>query len=109
MLEKVPLEKVLFLDIETVPQVYDYKDVDGKAKELFEAKTRWQLKDDKTYDDLYDERAGIFAEFGKIVCISVGYINNTSTGRQIRLKSFYHDDEETLLTRYTCINKPKEI
>ena len=100
MLEKVPLEKVLFLDIETVPQVYDYKDVDGKAKELFEAKTRWQLKDDKTYDDLYDERAGIFAEFGKIVCISVGYINSTSTGRQIRLKSFYHDDEETLLKQF---------
>ena len=42
MLEKVPLEKVLFLDIETVPQVYEYEDVDGKAKELFEAKTRWK-------------------------------------------------------------------
>lgn len=100
MLEKVQMEKVLFLDIETVPQVYDYSDVEDKPRELFEAKTRFLQKDDKTFGQLYDERAGIFAEFGKIVCISVGYTNVKSTGRQIRLKSFYHDDEETLLRQF---------
>lgn len=100
MLEKVQLEKILFLDIETVPQVYQYKDVEAGAKKLFEAKTRSLVKDDKTFDDAYNERAGILAEFGKIICISVGFVNETRTGRQMRIKSFYHEDEETLLKQF---------
>jgi DNA polymerase elongation subunit (family B) len=100
MLEKVQLEKILFLDIETVPQVYQYKDVKENAKKLFEAKTRSLVKDDKTFDDAYNDRAGILAEFGKIICISVGFVNETRTGRQMRIKSFYHDDEQTLLKQF---------
>jgi DNA polymerase elongation subunit (family B) len=97
MLEKIPVEKILFLDIETAPQVYHYADLDEKGKELFELKTRFQKTDEKEYAQLWDERGGIFAEFGKIVCISVGFVHDTRTGREIRMKSFYHDDEETLL------------
>src|SRR5690554_3876814 len=93
MLDKVNLEKTLFLDIETVPQVYDFKDLDETTAELFNQKTRFQQKDGKTVDEIYGERGGILAEFGKIVCISVGYIHQTNTGKEIRLKSFYHDDE----------------
>ena len=100
MLEKVQIEKILFLDIETVPQVYQYKDVEADAKKLFESKTRSLVKDDKTFDEAYNERAGILAEFGKIICISVGFVNETRTGRQMRIKSFYHDDEETLLKQF---------
>ncbi len=100
MLKRVQLGKVLFLDIETVPLVYDFDELDEKGRELFEAKTRFLQKDGITYDELYDNRAGIYAEFGKIVCISVGFVNETSTGRQIRMKSFYHDDEETLLRQF---------
>lgn len=100
MLEKVRLEKVLFLDIETVPQFYRFDELGAKGKELFEAKTRFLQKDEKSFDELYDERAGIYAEFGKIVCISVGFVNESGTGKQIRMKSFYHDDEETLLRQF---------
>lgn len=100
MLERVRLEKVLFLDIETAPQTYKFEELDETTKKLFEGKTRFQLKDDKTPDEVYNERAGILAEFGKIICISVGFVNETSTGRQIRLKSFYHQDEETLLRQF---------
>lgn len=100
MLEKVQLDKVLFLDIETVPQVYEFKDLGDKSKELFEAKTRFMQKDEKTFEDIYNERGSIYAEFGKIVCISVGFVTRTSTGNQIRMKSFYHDDEETLLKQF---------
>jgi DNA polymerase elongation subunit (family B) len=100
MLERVRLEKVLFLDIETAPQTYRFGELDETTKKLFEGKTRFQLKDDKTTDEVYNERAGILAEFGKIICISVGFVNETSTGRQIRLKSFYHEDEETLLRQF---------
>lgn len=100
MLEKVPLEKVLFLDIETVPQTYNYDELGDKSRDLFDAKTRFMHSPDKTMSDIYNERAGIYAEFGKIVCISVGFTTTSSTGRQIRLKSFYHDDEETLLKQF---------
>ncbi|MFN5910973.1 MAG: 3'-5' exonuclease [Bacteroidota bacterium] len=103
MLEKVPLDKVLFLDIETVPQTYHFTELDDKTRELFEAKTRSLKKDDNSYPDIYGDRAGIFAEFGKIVCISVGFVNETATGRQIRMKSYYHDDEETLLKQFKSL------
>lgn len=100
MLKKVQVEKILFLDIETVPQTYEFDKLDEKSKELFEMKTRFMQKDDKTFNDIYNERGGIYAEFGKIVCISVGFVNDSPTGKQIRMKSFYHDDEETLLNQF---------
>ncbi len=100
MLKKVQLDKVLFLDIETVPQVYQFQDLDKKPKELFELKTRFMQNDEKSFESLYNERGGIYAEFGKIVCISVGFVHETSQGKQLRMKSFYHDDEETLLKQF---------
>lgn len=100
MLKKVQVEKILFLDIETVPQTYEFEKLDEKTRELFEMKTRFMQKDDKSFNDLYNERGGIYAEFGKIVCISVGFVNDSTTGKQIRMKSFYHDDEETLLLQF---------
>ncbi|MEJ6582826.1 MAG: 3'-5' exonuclease [Crocinitomicaceae bacterium] len=100
MLKKVQLDKVLFLDIETVPQVYQFQDLEEKPKELFEMKTRFMQNEEKSFESLYNERGGIYAEFGKIVCISVGFIHDTSQGRQLRMKSFYHDDEETLLKQF---------
>lgn len=103
MLEKVQLDKVLFLDIETVPQHYKIDELDPKGKELFDAKTKFLQKDEKTIEDVYDDRAGIYAEFGKIVCISVGLVTETPTGKQIRLKSYYHDDEETLLKQFKAL------
>lgn len=101
MLEKVRLDKVLFLDIETVPQEYEFDKLDYKTRELFEAKTRFQAeREEKGFEQMYADRAGIFAEFGKIVCISVGFVNEASTSKQIRMKSFYHNDEETLLRQF---------
>ena len=100
MLKKVQLDKVLFLDIETVPQVYQFQDLDEKPKELFEMKTRFMQNDEKSFESLYNERGGIYAEFGKIVCISVGFVHETSHGKQLRMKSYYHDDEETLLKQF---------
>jgi 3'-5' exonuclease len=100
MLEKVQLEKVLFLDIETVPQVYSFPDVDEETRYLFESKTRFMISDEKPVSQVYNERAGIYAEFGKIICISVGFVHQTRTGKEIRMKSFYHDDETVLLKQF---------
>lgn len=103
MLEKVQLDKILFLDIETVPQVYHFEELDDTTADLFDHKTRFQQKDGKTVEELYNERGGILAEFGKIVCISCGFVNQTPTGKEIRMKSFYHDDEETLLKQFSSM------
>jgi DNA polymerase elongation subunit (family B) len=100
MLDRIPLEKILFLDIETVPQVYQFQDLDEKGQSLFEQKNRFQVGPEKGIDQVYNERGGILAEFGKIVCISVGMVHDSGQGRAIRLKSFYHDDEETLLKQF---------
>ena len=100
MLEKVPLDKVLFLDIETAPQVYRFNELEEEAQHLFESKTRFMQNDAKSFEELYNERSSIYAEFGKIICISVGFVHETRTGRQIRMKSFYHDDEEILLKQF---------
>lgn len=109
MLEKAPLDRVLFLDIETVPQTYQFPDLEETPRKLFEAKTRFMQNDEKSFEDLYNDRGGIYAEFGKIICISVGFVHETRTGNEIRMKSFYHDDEETLLKQFVSLleNNPK--
>lgn len=100
MREKTTLDKILFLDIETVPQTYQFKDLEENVQSLFEAKTRFMQSEEKSYEQLYAERAGIYAEFGKIVCISVGFVNDQRIGKQITIKSFVHDDEQTLLSKF---------
>ena len=102
MLDKVEFDKILFLDIETAPQVYNFDELDDAKKQLFLSKTRGIHQGDETrFEEAYDSRSSIFAEFGKIICISVGFVHVDPLGvRHIRLKSFYHDDEETLLRQF---------
>ncbi len=95
-IQKMNLEKILFLDIETVPEYYTYGELDEKTADLYDKKTKFFQKDGLTAEDVYD-RAGVYAEFGKIVCISCGFINEKMTGKQIRLKSFSGHDERKLL------------
>jgi DNA polymerase elongation subunit (family B) len=100
MIKQVQFEKILFLDIETVPQAYQFEQLDDKSKALFEAKNRFQISPEKPIEQIFEDRGGILAEFGKIVCISVGMLHEGSQGKSIRLKSYYHDDEETLLKQF---------
>lgn len=101
MLDLSQLDKILFLDIETVPETYKYDDLDETTKYLFDAKNARFVTDVKTPEHVYTDRAGIYAEFGKIVCISVGFVHSSSTGRTMRLTSFAHEDEETLLRQFS--------
>ncbi|WP_372746233.1 3'-5' exonuclease, partial [Lutibacter sp.] len=93
---KLNFENILFLDIETVPEVENFEDLTPEKQELFSLKTQYQRKEDITAEDFY-ERAGIWAEFGKIICISVGYfVNFNSENRSFRVTSFI-GDEVTIL------------
>ncbi len=97
MLNNIPFENILFLDIETVPAYPEYEKVPERFIKLWEKKARTfgKQSEDQTAKDLY-QRAGIYAEFGKIVCVSCGFIN----GSEIRLKSFYGDEERILLEEF---------
>jgi len=95
VLHKINLEDILFLDIETVPQYSDYSCVPAAAQTLWEEKTQNLRKDEYTAEEYYN-RAGIWAEFGKIVCISVGYFSFRHEQRTFRVTSFT-GEEDTLL------------
>jgi len=97
--EKIPLSNLLFLDIETVPEQPDYLHLDEEWQALWEHKTAYQRRDEVTPEAFY-ERAGIWAEFGKIVCISVGYFAQVKGDRQFRVRSFY-GEERTLLREFS--------
>ncbi|MGF1564802.1 MAG: 3'-5' exonuclease [Flavobacteriales bacterium] len=97
MVRYIDLEKVLFLDIETVPAVQQFDALDNDWKKLWEDKSRFfREREDIGLIDSY-ERAGVYAEFGKIVCISVGYLRQSKGERRFRMTSFYGDDEAQLL------------
>lgn len=95
MIEKIRLDNILFLDIETVPEEENFHSLDDEMKQLWELKTQYQRKDDFTAEEFYD-RAGIWAEFGKIVCISVGYLIIKEDIRNFRVTSFFGDEKKIL-------------
>ena len=96
MLNNIKLENILFLDIETVPEVATFAELSDLKKELFAKKTEYQRKNEISVEDFYD-RAGIWAEFGKIICISVGYFVDLDGNRNFRLTSFSGDEKQLLI------------
>lgn len=105
MLSHISLPNVLFLDIETAPLAYRYTDLDERAQELWSLKTRWvQEREDKSPEEVY-ERAGIYAEFSKVVCVTVGYFHEQGGSQSFRIKSFCGDDEKELLQGLSVIFK----
>ncbi|MFS4416186.1 3'-5' exonuclease [Maribacter sp. 2307ULW6-5] len=91
MLSKLHLDHILFLDIETVPQHAHYNALDAGTQELWEQKTRYQRKEGQSAEAFYD-RAGIWAEFGKIICISVGHFQMLEHRRKFRVSTFYGEE-----------------
>ena len=105
MIQNIPLEKVLFLDIETVPQFGNWEDLNETDQYLWDKKTKFQRKEEFTAEEYYTERGGIMAEFGKIICITVGIVEKNG---KLKIKSFYGDDEKKLLEEFGEIfNSPK--
>ncbi len=96
----IDFSKTLFLDIETASQVKDYSQLSERMQKLWDHKAEQIAKGDEsaTPESLY-ERAAIYAEFGKIICISVGFFND----QRFRLKSFYGHDEKALLTEFATL------
>ena len=103
MLENINIENILFLDIETVPVNDTYENLPKPFKKLWDKKAEQLIRYERTQPDEQKSpqslfpRAGIYAEFGKIICISTGILRNNS----LRIKSFAGDDEVAILTGFT--------
>ncbi len=99
MIDHIKVEDIMFLDIETVPQEAGFDDVSPELQELWDKKSQFFRKDDELPEDVY-QRAGIYAEFGKIVCISVGVLSHKDGQEKFRVKSFASHDEIALLSEF---------
>ena len=107
------LQKIMFLDIETVPLTSDYSELPGELSHLWQDKFSILQKrmpekynEDTTAAEAFNTSAGIYSEFGKIVCISVGFIHFQGNEMNFRTKSFSGKDEKLLLSNFLeLINK----
>jgi 3'-5' exonuclease len=99
MLNNVHLHHLLCIDIETVPAVENFSQLSPEMQELYNKKTERLREEGSSDEDHYFNTAGIYAEFGKIICISAGiFVKDKSTGEQsFRIKSFSGDDEKKVL------------
>lgn len=108
MLEQLDLQNLMVIDIETVPQYSSYEQLPPHFQKLWAAKTQYQRKEESP-DEFY-ERAGIWAEFGKIICISAGVFTKEKP-MGFRVKSFAGHDERDLLQRFSKMlcNQPTNL
>jgi len=99
MLENYKLSNILFLDVETAPVIYKYNDLSENIRQLWDSKFRYSTSESP--ESQY-KKAGVYAEFAKVICISVGFFNE----KEFRIKSFFHEDEKQLLKDFAgLLNK----
>ena len=94
--------RILFLDIETAPVVASFDDLSPEFQLLWDKKSSYFRSEEENAADVF-ERAGIYAEFGKIICISAGFIMGRENNMSLRLKSFYSDNEKELLEDFSVM------
>lgn len=91
---------ILFLDIETVSQYESFEDLDDRGKDLWRKKClqlmRYQDADAIDVELMYTERAAIYAEYGKIISISVGYLREIDSDFLLKIKTFYGEEDALL-------------
>lgn len=108
MLEQIDIAQTLFLDIETVSSKATFSELPEVLQDLWKYKAAQLMKPageeitDEEAQTAYEDRAAIYAEFGKIICISVGAVHRDKDGKlKVRLKSFASDDEVEVLTAFS--------
>lgn len=99
MLNEIKNNQILFLDIETVPSCAEFNDLTPAMQKLWEKKSKYLIKSEEETPASIYQKAGIYSEFGKIICISAGFF----TGNTFRIKSFYGDNETELLNNFNSL------
>jgi DNA polymerase elongation subunit (family B) len=102
MLEHINVFNLMFIDIETVPQESSFEKLNENLRQLWSTKHSQLHTIDESPEDGYLKRAGVFSEFAKVICISVGvFYKEKETGtRKFRIKTFAGDDERELLQNF---------
>ena len=109
----IQLEKdhrnLLVIDIETASIVESYESLDDRMQKLWDKKAALlQNADDRAADELFFDRGAIFAEFGKVICISVGIFTHEADGSfGIRIKSFAEETERATLEGFNNLVESK--
>jgi predicted PolB exonuclease-like 3'-5' exonuclease len=96
------LEDILFLDIETVAQTHHWSELDADWQHLWTEKSRFQRERKQITPEQSYEEAGIYAEFGKIICISAGYFRQEKEDFKFHVTSFYGTDERQILETFVA-------
>jgi len=96
-MQSIRLENLLLIDIETVSEFAEFDTLSEEWQTLWKEKVQRTLPEDVSAAEFYPQRAGVMAEFAKVICISIGYFRKEGNTQQLRLKSFYGDDEKILL------------
>lgn len=96
------LRDILFLDIETVAVTENYQQLNERMKTQWSRKASFLRREEGQTDEfLFDQRAGIYSEFGKIICIGIGMLfDHESGGVGLKTKAYYGDDERSLLCEF---------
>jgi len=102
MLTEIEIRDIIFLDIETVPQYESYQLMPDRFKQFWDKKSSYFRKEDQDAEQVY-ERAGIYAEFGKIICISAGVFTKEKEPEGFRIKSYYSEDESAVLSGFSTM------
>ncbi len=104
-----PIYDLLFLDVETVSAYPTYDDVPEFEQGLWKEKAKYWMKDVEDQEEgarlAYGARAAILAEFGQVVCISMGFLakGNRPEEDVLRIKSWYGTDEKAILTPFSTV------
>jgi uncharacterized protein YprB with RNaseH-like and TPR domain len=99
-MQNIPVENLFFIDIETASCSEKFELLTDEWKDLWTEKINKVLPDNTTAEEYYPKRAGIMAEFAKVICISFGYIKNENGKMQLRVKSFYSENEKDVLEKF---------
>jgi len=108
-MQNIRIENLLLIDIETVSEYATFNELNKDWQQLWEEKVHRTLPGDTTAEAFYPQRAGVMAEFAKVICISVGYFKREGKELKLRLKSFYGDDEKMLLQDFLAALQKMEI
>lgn len=108
MLDNILLENLICIDIETVPQYSTHKELPENFREMYASKAARLREEGETDEEHYFNHAAIYAEFGKVICISIGIFVKGKKGDPVkfRIKSFSGDDEMNILKEFSqLLNK----
>ena len=98
---KFSLENLLVLDIETIRSYKQYEDMPERLQAQWERKSTFLRTDnDESAKELFEDRGGIYAEFGQIVGISVGFFTYDGPDLALRVKALFNNDEAILLNEF---------